>query len=47
MDEKSEIINQLMQKYWEEFSSSSSWDLPMSLSDLTEEQKSIYRDRVI
>ena len=47
MDEKSEVINQLMQKYWEEFSSSSSWDLPMSLSDLTEEQKSIYRDRVI
>jgi hypothetical protein len=46
-EEKVTVINQLMQDYREEFSISSSWDLPMNFSDLTEEQLSIYRDRVI
>jgi hypothetical protein len=46
-DEKVSVINQLMQDYREEFSISSNWDLPTNFSDLTEEQLSIYRDRVI
>jgi hypothetical protein len=46
-EEKVSVINQLMQDYREEFSVSSSWDLPTNFSDLTEEQLSIYRDRVI
>jgi hypothetical protein len=46
-DLKSEIIDNLMEEYWNEFSSSSSWDLPENLSDLTDEQLAIYRDRVI
>ena len=46
-EEKVSAINQLMQDYREEFSVSSSWDLPTNFSDLTEEQLSIYRDRVI
>ena len=46
-ENKWEAINQLMQDYREEFSSSSSWDLAPTLWELTEEQRSIYRDRVI
>ena len=46
-EEKANAINQLMQDYREEFSISSSWDFPVNFSDLTEEQLSIYRDRVI
>lgn len=46
-DLKSEVIDNLMEEYWNEFSSSSSWDLPEDLSELTDEQLAIYRDRVI
>ena len=46
-DLKAEVINDLMEKYREEFSSSSSWDLPTNYSELTDEELSIYRDRVI
>ena len=46
-DLKAEVINDLMKEYRGEFSSSSSWDLPTDYSELTDEQLSIYRDRVI
>jgi len=46
-DLKAEVINDLMEEYREEFSSSSSWDLPTNYSELTDEELSIYRDRVI
>ena len=46
-ENKWEEINQLMQDYWEEFSSSSSWDLAPTLWELTEEQRALYADRVI
>lgn len=46
-EEKSKVINQLMEDYFEEFSSSTSWDLPHNLSELTDEQKALYEDRVI
>jgi hypothetical protein len=36
-----------MEEYRKEFSSSSSWDLPTNYSELTDEELSIYRDRVI
>ena len=45
--EKSELIDKLMQDYREEFSSSSSWDLPHNIWELTDEQKAVYEDRVI
>ena len=46
-EEKSDIINELMQEYLKEFSSSSSRTFGENLWDMTEENKSIYRDRVI
>lgn len=46
-EEKSDIIDQLMEKYWDEFASSSDRDWPSKLSELTEEEKSGYVDRVI
>ena len=46
-DLKAEVINDLMEEYRKEFSSSSSWDLPTNYSELTDEELSIYRDRVI
>jgi hypothetical protein len=38
-----------MEEYWEDFSSSSSWDLPTDYEELMqdEEKKSIYRESVI
>jgi hypothetical protein len=44
---KSDIIDQLMQKYLEEFSSSSNWEYGTDLSEMTEQELSIYRDKVI
>lgn len=48
-DNKGEVIDKLMEDYWEDFTSSSSWDLAPTLSELKEdeEQLSIYRDRII
>ena len=46
-NDKKEIIEQLMERYWKDFSSSSDRDLPLKLDELTEEQKSKYIDRVI
>lgn len=46
-EDKSDLINQLMEKYWETFSSSSDRDLPSNFSDLTPEQESQYMDRII
>ncbi|MBR4633877.1 hypothetical protein IKO50_02755 [bacterium] len=44
---KSDIIDQLMQKYLEEFSSSSNREYGTDLSEMTEQELSIYRDKVI
>lgn len=44
---KSDIIDQLMQEYLEEFSSSSDWKYGTELSEMTEQELSIYRDKVI
>ena len=46
-DNKSEIINQLMQDYWEDFSSSSSRKFSTNLWDLNNEEKAVYVDSVI
>lgn len=48
-ENKSEEIDSLMEEYWEDFSSSSSWDLPTDYEELMqdEEKKSIYRESVI
>ena len=46
-ERKSEVIDNLMQKYWSDFSTSSSRDWPSNISDLTDEQRSHYQDRVI
>ncbi len=46
-DEKWDLINKLMQEYFEKFSSSSSWEFSGSLWDMSEEEISLYKDRVI
>ena len=46
-EKKDGEINQLMANYLEEFSSSSTWDLPKDLSQMTEDDLSVYKDRVI
>ena len=46
-EEKSEVIDQLMEEYFDEFSSSSTRDYAKNLSEMTEEEISVYRDRVI
>jgi hypothetical protein len=46
-ERKTDVIEDLMQKYWSDFSSSSSRDWPSTISDLTEEQRSNYQDKVI
>ena len=45
--DKTVEINQLMEDYFEEFSSSSTWDFAKNLSEMTEEDLSVYKDRVI
>ncbi len=45
--EKEDIINQLMERYFEEFSSSSSREFSDKFENMTEENKEIYKDRVI
>ena len=45
--EKSAEINQLMQEYWEDFTSSSNREYSQNFWELSEEEQSIYRDRVI
>jgi hypothetical protein len=34
-ENKEGVINDLMEEYWDEFASSSSWDLGSNLSELT------------
>ena len=46
-EKKSDDIEKLMQKYWKEFSSSSAWEWPSNMSDLTYEQRLSYQDKVI
>lgn len=45
--EKTEEINQLMKDYFEEFSSSSTWDFGNNLSTMSEKELSEYEDKVI
>ena len=46
-EDKAEIVNDLAQKYWDIFSSSSNRDWPSELSKLSESQLSDYQDKVI
>ena len=46
-EEKAEMIDELMQKYRNEFSSSSSREFPSTLWEMTEMERVTYRDRVI
>ena len=46
-EDKKDLINQLAQEYRWEFSSSTNWEFPTNFDELTEEQLSIYEDRVI
>ena len=45
--EKSSEISKLMQEYLPEFSSSTAWEWPNSISEFTEEQENKYKDMVI
>ena len=46
-ERKADVIDTLMKSYWSDFSSSSNRDWPSEISDLTEEQRSNYEDKVI
>ena len=46
-EDKKELIDKYMQEYLKEFSSSSSWEFANNLWDMSEEDLSKYRDRVI
>ena len=46
-EKKVDVINELMEEYWEEFSTSSDWDWPESFSELSESEKLDYQDKVI
>lgn len=46
-DQKAEVINNLMQEYWNEFSTSSDWDWPTDFSQLSEDELLDYQDKVI
>jgi hypothetical protein len=46
-ENKAEVIDQLMHEYREDFSSSSNWEFSGDLSSLTENELSLYKDRVI
>lgn len=46
-EDKADVIQDLMQQYWEEISSSSDWDGPASISEMNEEQLMDYQDKVI
>ena len=44
---KEDAINSLMEEYWTEFSTSSDWDWPAELYELSEDAKEEYKDKVI
>ncbi len=46
-DKKVDVINDLMQEYWEEFSTSSDWNWPTEFSELSEDELRDYQDKVI
>lgn len=46
-DQKAEVINDLMQEYRSEFSTSSDWNWPTEFSQLSEDQRYDYQDKVI
>lgn len=46
-ENKANIVENLMQEYWADFSSSSNWDWPENIWDMTEEELSDYEDKVI
>ena len=46
-DQKAEVINNLMQEYWNEFSTSSDWGWPTDFSQLSDDELYDYHDKVI
>jgi hypothetical protein len=46
-ENKTKDINELMEKYWNLFASSSNRKFSKNIKDLTEEERDLYRDRVI
>ena len=46
-EKKVDIINDLMEDYWQEFSTSSDWNWPAEFSELSESEKQDYQDKVI
>lgn len=46
-DKKADVINDLMQEYWEEFSTSSDWEWPTDFSQLSDDERYEYQDKVI
>ena len=46
-EDKSDLVDKLMQEYFKDFSSSTSWKFSKNLWDMSEEEVSTYRDRVI
>lgn len=45
--EKKDVIEGLMEEYWSEFSTSSDWNGPEDISELSEEEREDYQDKVI
>lgn len=46
-EQKADVIEQLSQEYRDEFSSSYNWDLASSLWEMSDDERAVYRDRVI
>ena len=46
-EDKADVIQELMQQYWTEISSSSDWNGPSSISEMDEDQLADYQDKVI
>lgn len=46
-EQKEDVINDLMQEYWSEFSTSSDWNWPTEFSELSKDEKDDYQDKVI
>ena len=46
-DQKVDVINNMMQEYWDEFSTSSDWTWPTEFSELSEDERRDYQDKVV
>ena len=45
--QKEDVINDLMQEYWSDFSTSSDWNWPTDFDQLSEDELADYKDKVI